>query len=96
MLAMSLMTFAIYAKDAQTLVLTTTPKMSCQNCEKKIKSNIRFVKGTKTIETDLKQQHVTITFDPEKAKVEDYVKAFEKIGYKVQVVEAQKPEKSTK
>ena len=32
--------------SADTLVVTTQPQMHCQNCEKKIKSNIRFVKGT--------------------------------------------------
>ena len=35
--------FAQTATD--TLVVTTQPQMHCQNCEKKIKSNIRFVKG---------------------------------------------------
>ena len=34
---------------ADTLVVTTQPQMHCENCEKKIKSNIRFVKGTKKI-----------------------------------------------
>ena len=28
--------------SADTLVVTTQPQMHCQNCEKKIKSNIRF------------------------------------------------------
>lgn len=37
--------FAQTATD--TLVVTTQPQMHCENCEKKIKSNIRFVKGTK-------------------------------------------------
>ena len=41
--------FAQTATD--TLVVTTQPQMHCQNCEKKIKSNIRFVKGTKKIAT---------------------------------------------
>lgn len=30
---------------ADTLVVTTQPQMHCQNCEKKIKSNIRFRKA---------------------------------------------------
>lgn len=34
--------FAQTAVD--TLVVTTQPQMHCQNCEKKIKSNIRFVR----------------------------------------------------
>ena len=91
LLCLSLLTLSIYAKDFQTMVLTTKPQMSCQNCEKKIKTNIRFVKGTKSIETVLKDQHVIITFDAEKATVDDYIKAFAKIGYKVEVVQQPKP-----
>ena len=44
---------------ADTLVVTTQPQMHCQNCEKKIKSNIRFVKGTKKIATSVDDQKVT-------------------------------------
>lgn len=44
MLVVAGTTFAKTAAD--TLTVTTQPQMHCQNCEKKIKSNIRFVKGT--------------------------------------------------
>ena len=57
--------------------------MHCQNCENKIKSNIRFVKGTKKIETSVDDQRVTIIYDGKKAKYEDYVAAFRKIGYEI-------------
>ena len=36
-------------QTADTLQVTTTPQMHCANCEKKIKSNIRFVKGVKRL-----------------------------------------------
>ena len=49
--------------SADTLVVTTQPQMNCQNCEKKIKSNIRFVKGTKKIDTSVDEQKVTIIYD---------------------------------
>ena len=74
-------TFANTAAD--TLVVTTQPQMHCQNCENKIKSNIRFVKGTKKIETSVDDQRVTIIYDGKKAKYEDYVAAFRKIGYEI-------------
>ena len=45
MLAVAGNTFA--KAPADTLVVTTQPQMHCQNCEKKIKSNIRFVKRYK-------------------------------------------------
>ena len=73
--------FAQTATD--TLVVTTQPQMHCQNCEKKIKSNIRFVKGTKKIGTSVEDQKVTIVYDNKKAKYDDYVAAFKKIGYEI-------------
>lgn len=33
-----------FAATADTLTVTTQPQMHCENCEKKIKSNIRFVR----------------------------------------------------
>lgn len=69
--------------SADTLVVTTQPQMHCQNCEKKIKSNIRFVKGTKNISTSVDEQKVTIVYDSKKANYDDFVAAFKKIGYEI-------------
>lgn len=69
--------------SADTLVVTTQPQMHCQNCEKKIKSNIRFVKGTKEISTSVDEQKVTIVYDSKKANYDDFVAAFKKIGYEI-------------
>lgn len=74
-------TFA--ATSADTLTVTTQPQMHYANCEKKIKSNIRFVKGTKKIETSVDDQKVTIVYDARKAKYDDFVEAFKKIGYEI-------------
>ena len=65
------------------MVVTTNPQMHCENCEKKIKSNIRFVKGTKKIDTSVKEQKVTIIYDSKKASYKDFVAAFKKIGYEI-------------
>lgn len=73
----------LYAKDMQTLVVTTTPKMSCQNCENKIKGNLRFEKGIHKIETDLKNQTVTVTYDADKTDEKKIAEAFGKLNYKV-------------
>ena len=73
--------FAQTATD--TLVVTTQPQMHCENCEKKIKSHIRVVKGTKKIATSVKDQKVTIVYDARKAKYADFVEAFKKIGYEI-------------
>lgn len=77
-------TFA-WAKDIRTVVLKTTPEMHCANCEKKIKSNIRFEKGIKDIVTNLQDKTVTIKYDADKTTVKEIVTAFGKIGYKATV-----------
>lgn len=71
------------ANPIDTLVVTTDPQMHCSNCENRIKQNIRFVKGTKRIATDLENQTVTIVYDSRKAGLQDYTKAFDKIGYTI-------------
>lgn len=81
-----------FAKDVQTVVFKTAPEMHCQNCEKKIKSNLRFEKGVKSITTDLNSKTVTIEYDAEKNTPQNMTKAFGKIGYKATVVET--PEKA--
>lgn len=81
-----LFAFSVYAKDIQELVVTTTPPMSCQNCENKIKKNLRFENGVKKIETNLKDQRVTVEYDAEKTNPEQIEAAFQKIGYKVEVI----------
>ncbi|MCI6249861.1 MAG: heavy metal-associated domain-containing protein [Alloprevotella sp.] len=83
-------TAAQKTQTADTLQVTTTPQMHCANCEKKIKSNIRFVKGVKKIETSVPQQIVTIIYDPRKSTYQDFEKAFEKIGFRIEAVGKEK------
>lgn len=77
---------SIFAKDIKELVVTTNPPMSCQNCENKIKGNLRFEKGVKKIETNLSDQRVTVEYDADKTTPEKIEEAFGKIGYKVEVI----------
>lgn len=77
----------IYAKDIKKYVVTTTPQMSCQNCENKIKGNLRFEKGVKNVETSLKDQVVTVTYDAEKTDEAKLAEAFGKLNYKVKKVD---------
>ncbi|WP_028902500.1 MULTISPECIES: heavy-metal-associated domain-containing protein [unclassified Prevotella] len=69
------------AKDIKTVVLTTNPQMHCISCEKKIKDNIRFEKGIKSIKTDLDNKTVTIEYDADKTSVADIIEGFKKIKY---------------
>ncbi len=83
-MAMLFMACAVYGKDFKTLVVTTNPQMQCSSCEDKIKGNMRFEKGVKSIETNIEQQAVTIVYDAEKTNEETLIKAFEKFGYKAE------------
>lgn len=84
-LAMLSLTTQAQTKN-DTLVVTPTPQMHCQNCEKKIKTNVRFVKGVKKIETSVPQQTVTIIYDGRKSTYKDFAAAFKKIGYEIKKV----------
>ena len=84
--AMMLTATAALAKDIKTVVLTTNPEMHCNNCEKKIKSNLRFEKGVKVIETDLRTKTVTIKYDADKTTVDNIIKGFKKIKYEAKEV----------
>ena len=75
-----------FAKNIKTVVLTTNPEMHCMGCEKKIKENIRFEKGIKSIKTNLDDKTVTIEYDADKTTVEDIIKGFEKIKYEAREV----------
>lgn len=83
---MLLTTMVSLAKDIKTVVLTTNPQMHCESCEKKIKGNIRFEKGIKTIETDLKTKTITIEYDADKTNVQNIIKGFKKIKYEASEV----------
>ena len=79
------------AKDFRTVVFKVE-QMMCQNCEKKVKDNIKFEKGLKKFTTDLEDKTVTITYDAEKTNVEKLQAGFKKFKYEAVVVEDKKAE----
>lgn len=88
MTIMAMLVFAIgmFAKDIKTVVFTTVPQMHCENCENKIKGNLRFEKGIKDIQTSVPDQKVTIQYDADKTNPGKIAKGFAKIGYEATVV----------
>ena len=84
--AIMIMALTVAGKDIKTLVLTTNPQMHCESCENKIKNNIRFEKGVKSIETDIAAQTVTIVYDADKTTEDAIIQAFAKINYTVRKV----------
>ena len=85
MLALLLCVGAGYAKK-QKVVFTTQPQMHCQNCENRIKNNLRFEKGVKLIETSVEAQTVTVTYDDAKTTPEKLQAGLKKIGYDARVL----------
>lgn len=74
--------FAIttYAKKETSTVTFNVP-LDCENCVKKVESNIAFEKGVKDIACSLEDKTVAVTYLPEKTNVENLKKGFAKIGY---------------
>lgn len=88
-----LLALLIGGGSLRVVVLTPTPQMHCENCENKIKKNMRFESGVKKVETNLKTQEVTITYDPAKNNVEGLQAGMKKIGYTTKVVSDKQVEK---
>ena len=82
-----------FAKNIKTVVLTTNPEMHCTGCEKKIKENIRFEKGIKSIKTNLNTKTVTIEYDDDKTTVPAIIEGFKKIKYEAKEVKPTKKDK---
>lgn len=76
-------------KDIKTVVLKTQPEMHCMGCEKKIKDNIRFEKGIKSITTNLDNKTIIIEYDAEKTNVQNIIDGFKKINYEASEVKAE-------
>ena len=92
--AMLVFAISMFAKDIKTVVFTTLPQMHCENCENKIKGNLRFEKGIKQITTSVPDQKVTIEYDADKTTPENIAKGFAKIGYEATVVTGEAKKKA--
>lgn len=76
---------AVMAKDIRVVVFKVT-QMHCENCEKKVKDNMRFEKGLKEVSTVVKDRTVTITYDAEKTNVKNLQAGFKKFNYEAEFV----------
>lgn len=76
---------AASAKDIKTVVLIPTPQMHCENCENKIKSNLKFLKGIKSIKTSVEKQTITVEYDAEKTTVDKIQESLKKAKYTTKV-----------
>lgn len=77
----------------ETVVYALTPAPTCQNCVNKIKGNLRFEKGVKAVNVDLKTKSVSITYLPKATTQDKLVAALKKIGYTASAPKAKTPAK---
>lgn len=69
MIFLELCEISLVFREIKTVVFTTTPQMHCAACENKIKNNLRFEKGIKSIETSVPNQTVTVKYNADKTTI---------------------------
>ena len=76
---------AVLAKDIRVVVFKVS-QMHCENCEKKVKNNMRV----KELSTELKNKTVSIAYDAEKTDVKKLQAGFKKFNYEAEFVKETK------
>ena len=94
-LAILLITATAFAKSEKATEVFTLDHQMSEMCEKKIKENLRYEKGISKIEVSLKQNTITVTFDPKKTDTAKIIEGFKKIGFTAFPVEDIKEEPCT-
>lgn len=69
MIFLELCEISLVFREIKTVFFTTTPQMHCAACENKIKNNLRFEKGIKSIETSVPNQTVTVKYNADKTTI---------------------------
>ena len=69
MISLELCEISLVFREIKTVVFTTTSQMHCEASENKIKSNLRFEKGIKRIETSVPNQTVTVKYNADKTTI---------------------------
>lgn len=83
MLSLALVaTVSLMAQKIQTFEFSPEPQMHCNNCEKKITEGLKYVKGVKSIKTDVATNTVSVDYNAEKTSPEKIMAALPKVGYK--------------
>lgn len=68
-------------KPSKTATVVYSASISCDNCKKRIESNICYEKGVKDLKVDVPSKTVTITYNKEKTDETKLLKALTDLGY---------------
>lgn len=77
-------------KDNKLTTVVFSTGLHCENCKKKIESNIAFEKGVKDLQVDLANKTVTVTYRNDKTTSEKLQQDISKLGYTC-LIKEQKP-----
>lgn len=81
-----MLSIAAFAEN-KTVSFTVNPPLVCNNCENKVKENIRFEKGVKSVKPSAKEGVVVLTYDDSKTDIPAIKEGFQKIGYEATLIE---------
>ena len=79
----------VMAKELRTVIFKVE-QLCCEKCEAKVKKNIPFEKGVKSLKCDIPTKTVTITYDADKTDIEKLQKGFAKFKYTAEIVKEEK------
>lgn len=78
-------TLTLAAKDLRQVVFSVE-QLECENCAKKVRNNLRFERGIKTIDTRVAERRVVVTYDAGKTSAKKLAAAFGKFSYTAVIV----------
>ncbi len=81
-----------YAQSKKNAEIKIKTSAECDQCKKKIESNLIYEKGVKFCRLDIPSKVVTVTYNAEKTSPEAIRKAISKLGYNADDVLADKAE----
>lgn len=62
--------------------------MTCANCVAAVERNLKKVEGVETANVNLSSERAAVTYDPDKANLDEFIKRIERAGYHVAMGEA--------
>lgn len=84
---LSILTSGSVWAEKRTVSFTVNPPLVCNNCENKVKDNLRFEKGVTAVKPSAKEGMVVVTFDDNKTNVDALKEGFKKIGYEASEIQ---------
>lgn len=79
-----------FAQSKKNVVIKIQTSAECDQCKKRIESNLAYEKGVKFCRLDVPSKVATVTYNAEKTSPEEIKKAISKLGYSADEIPANK------